>query len=172
MKRFLWVLLLGFALAGVLRHAGAQEADTGQYADCATTSLRHETNSAWAGWSCADIDDVVAASESIKAQARNKDEKWSDLALAFVVVILAALSSLVGQALIRSVIFLIDSFRSDEKDSPFFLSQFKKLVRKGRPNQVDVQKMNALARVITGSGITRAIFALVFAIAYLALLTG
>ena len=171
MTRFLWVALMGLALAGVLRHAGAQEADTGQNADCATTSLRHETNSAWAGWSCADIDDVVAASETIKAQARNKDEKWGDLALAFVVVILAALAALVGQALIRTVIALIDTMRPED-ESPFFLSQFKKLVKKERPTAENVQKMNALARVIAGSAITRALFALVFAIAYLALLTG
>lgn len=169
MKRFLWVLLLGFALAGALRHAGAQEAE--EYKSCWTASLRHETASSWAGWTCADVDDLIADAETVRAQARDGDEKWDDLLLAFVVVVLAALSSLVGQALIRTVIALIDSFR-DEKDSPFFLSQFRKLVKKERPNEVDVQKMNALARVITGSGITRAIFALVFAIAYMALLNG
>ena len=171
MKRFLWVLLLGLALAGVLRHAGAQQEYGDLDSDCQTASLRHEAQSDWAGWTCADIDDLIADADAVRAEARDEDEKWGDLVLAFVVVVLAALSSLVGQALIRTVIAFIDSLRGDE-DSPFFLSQFRTLVQKARPNEVDVQKMNALARVITGSGITRAIFAVVFALAYLALLTG
>lgn len=171
MTRFLWLLLMGLALAGVLRHAGAQEDFGDLESDCQTASLRHEAQSDWAGWTCADVDDLIADADAVRAEARDEDEKWGDLLLAFVVVVLAALSSLVGQALIRSVIALIDSLRGEE-NSPFFLSQFRLLVQKGRPNEIDVQKMNALARVITGSGITRAILALVFALAYLALLTG
>lgn len=139
--------------------------------DCSVASLRHQVNSAWAGYTCADIDDLVAAGDSIKSQARNTGEKWGDLTLAFIAVILAAFSALLAQALIRMAIAAIDSMRP-ENDSPFYLSQFRLLYRKKEPTLQDAEKMRALAVVIAGGATTRALFAMVFALLYFALLTG
>lgn len=174
-RRAIKVLALGLlaaaALFCVLTAVVFLTAPVAANEDCATASLRHQANSAWAGYTCADIDDLVAAGDSIKSQARNTGEKWGDLTLAFVAVILAAFSALLAQALIRTAIAMIDSMRPED-DSPFYLSQFRLLYRKKEPTLQDVEKMRALAVVIAGGATTRALFAVVFSVVYLALLTG
>ncbi len=164
---FVAALVFG-AFTAVVFLSGPAAADEG---GCGTASLRHETNSNWAGHTCADIDDLVHASDQIKSHARNTGEKWGDLGIAFVAVILAAFSALLAQALIRMAIAAIDSMRP-ENDSPFFLSQFRLLSRKKDPTLQDVEKMRAMAVMIAGGAVTRALYAAVFAVVYLALLVG
>jgi len=186
-------VLLGFVIGAIIYLLFADLAaaqDT-----CASASLRHEAPSDWAGYSCADIDDLVAASDTLEASARNINEKWSDLGLAFIAVLLAALAALFAQAVTRSVISLVDSMRSSG-DSPFYLGQFHALTKKltkrraspavqskdngpSPPTQAaplasqdDAHVLRAMATVIAGGAVTRALYALVFGLIYYALLTG
>ena len=165
-------LLIAAVLFGAFTAAVFLAGPAGAYEDgCAYASLRHEEESAWDGYTCADIDDLVHNSEQIKSQARNTVEKWGDLVIAFIAVVLAGLAALLAQALRRMGIAFVDSLRPDN-DSPFYLSQLRLLYQKEEPTIRDMEKMQALARVISGGAIAWALLTIAFALVYLALLTG
>lgn len=169
MSRGDWVLAL--VCLGVASMVWISCAVGAAESDCASASLRHQANSAWAGYTCADIDDLVASSDTIKSQARNRNEKWGDLVVAFIAVILGAFSALLAQAAVRMAIALVDSLRP-ANDSPFYLSQFRTLSKKKDPTPADTEKLRAMSVVIAGGAVTRALMAMAFSLIYLALLTG